>query len=321
MARRCLLLVLLCCPAVPAAAQQVFESVGSRALGMGGAFVAVADDATAPYWNPAGLATGAPAGLTIGWVGFRTGDQQGPVAAGPTRRTSTFTSLGAWPIGISYGHATDTCLAQVGGSTQVVSLRTSQIGASILQTVVEGLVVGATLKYVRGTVAQGGAEGLTAGAALDRAGDSPGHTSGAFDLDLAAMIDVAPVRLGLTVRNARQPTFADAAGHEASLSRQIRAGAAYAPGPGLTLALDLDLHTVDLRNGPRRMLAVGGEKRLGTRVTVRGGLRWNLADDSGATPAVGGSIATSRHMWLDLHYTRGGVLADRGFGAALRAGF
>ncbi len=30
--------------------------VGSRALGMGGAFVAVADDATATYWNPAGLA-------------------------------------------------------------------------------------------------------------------------------------------------------------------------------------------------------------------------------------------------------------------------
>jgi len=29
--------------------------VGARALGMGGAFVAVADDGTAPYWNPAGM--------------------------------------------------------------------------------------------------------------------------------------------------------------------------------------------------------------------------------------------------------------------------
>ncbi|MEW6516917.1 MAG: PorV/PorQ family protein [candidate division FCPU426 bacterium] len=32
------------------------QGVGARALGMGGAFVALADDATAGYWNPAGLA-------------------------------------------------------------------------------------------------------------------------------------------------------------------------------------------------------------------------------------------------------------------------
>jgi len=29
--------------------------LGARAIGMGGAFTAVADDATAPYWNPAGM--------------------------------------------------------------------------------------------------------------------------------------------------------------------------------------------------------------------------------------------------------------------------
>ena len=38
---------------------QIYESVGTRAQGMGGAFVAVADDASATWWNPAGLAMGA----------------------------------------------------------------------------------------------------------------------------------------------------------------------------------------------------------------------------------------------------------------------
>src|SRR6185503_20379672 len=34
---------------------QSFNLVGTRARGMGGAFVAVADDASATWWNPAGL--------------------------------------------------------------------------------------------------------------------------------------------------------------------------------------------------------------------------------------------------------------------------
>src|SRR5512132_2153648 len=41
----------------PAEAQPA-DVVGVRAQGMGGAFTAVADDATAAWWNPAGLAGG-----------------------------------------------------------------------------------------------------------------------------------------------------------------------------------------------------------------------------------------------------------------------
>ena len=37
------------------AAEFLTTGVGGRALGMGGAFVAIADDASATYWNPAGL--------------------------------------------------------------------------------------------------------------------------------------------------------------------------------------------------------------------------------------------------------------------------
>ena len=40
------------------ASAQVFEDIGMRAQGMGGAFVALANDATATWWNPAGLASG-----------------------------------------------------------------------------------------------------------------------------------------------------------------------------------------------------------------------------------------------------------------------
>ena len=46
--------VLLCLRAwrARAASAQTIETVGERALGMGGAFVAVADDSSATWWNP-----------------------------------------------------------------------------------------------------------------------------------------------------------------------------------------------------------------------------------------------------------------------------
>ncbi|MBN1885608.1 MAG: PorV/PorQ family protein [Candidatus Krumholzibacteriota bacterium] len=54
----CLLLLVL--PGAASAGKYAGEFMalggGARAMGLGGAFVAVADDATASYWNPAGLA-------------------------------------------------------------------------------------------------------------------------------------------------------------------------------------------------------------------------------------------------------------------------
>ena len=55
-----LVLLVLLVPLVAAdegshAAEFLSHGVGARALGMGSAFVAIADDATATYWNPAGL--------------------------------------------------------------------------------------------------------------------------------------------------------------------------------------------------------------------------------------------------------------------------
>lgn len=49
-------LCLLCLLFGSASANFVEVETGARAMGMGGAFVAVADDVTALYWNPAGLA-------------------------------------------------------------------------------------------------------------------------------------------------------------------------------------------------------------------------------------------------------------------------
>ena len=316
------LLLLLWCPAA-ASAQEAFEAAGSRALGMAGAFVGVADDATAVYWNPAGLASGPPGGITIGWVDFRSGNQSGPSAPGPTHRRSKFVSLGTWPLGLSYGQFREGALTTgPDGETRFSVLDVSQYGATVLQTLLPGLVVGSTLKYLRGSVVSGLAAGGTARDALGAAADVDGDAEGRFDLDLGVMVDLRRARIGITMRNVRQPTFSDAAGTAIPLERQTRLGVAVLPASGLTLALDVDLDTVDLRDGARRHLAFGGEQRIGARWAVRGGTRWSLEGSRRPVAAAGLSVSLRPGVWLDGHYTHGRVdEADRGFGAALRAGF
>jgi hypothetical protein len=309
--------------ASPALAQQGFESVGTRAQGMAGAFVAVADDATAVYWNPAGLATGGPLGMTIGWNRLRSGNQKGPLVAGATAQSSSFTSVGTWPIGVFYGKLQTTVLTQgAAGESRAVTLQTTQMGATILQSVVPGVVVGSTLKYVRGFQASGPSSGLTAGDALDAGAKLTGHRSGAFDLDIGVMVNLERVRVGVTTRNLREPRFGDSAGTATSLKRQSRMGIAILPADGLTLAMDVDLDTVDLRGGLRRMIAFGGEDRLGSRLAVRGGIRWNVEPQGGRRPVatVGVSVALRASFWLEGYYAQGRFDGDRSFGIGLRAG-
>ncbi|OYV99567.1 MAG: hypothetical protein B7X11_05290, partial [Acidobacteria bacterium 37-65-4] len=136
------------------------------------------------------------------------------------------------------------------------------------------------------------------------------------------MMDLKPLRLGLTIKNLRQPTFTDVAGIATRLPREIRGGVAVMPKDGLTLALDMDLDTVNLWDGPRRMIAIGGEDRLTQRLVARAGVRWNLKDDTRRPVySAGASVRVNGSMWLDTHYTQGDITRDRGFGAALRAGF
>ena len=57
------------------AAEFLSHGVGARALGMGSAFVAIADDVTATYWNPAGLAKFKKNGFSTMYSDtFRTGE-------------------------------------------------------------------------------------------------------------------------------------------------------------------------------------------------------------------------------------------------------
>lgn len=303
-----------------AAAQGPFEAAGERALGMAGAFVAVADDATAVHWNPAGLVAGGPVGLTTGWSQFQFGKDADIPEGGAVWRRTSLTSLGTWPIGLSYGHSQAVTIGEASGSLFARRLRTSQVGVTVLQTVVDGLVIGSTVRYVRGSAQT---TMVTAPRLADafrdaREGDATGR--GTLDLDVGILATSERLRVGLTIKNLRAPSFGSVADPATTLQRQARLGVAYLPSDGLTLAMDIALDTVDLTGGLRRTFALGGEGRLTDRWAIRSGLRWSLSGTPHPVLALGSSLRLRSGLWLDGHYALGRANEARELGLALRAG-
>lgn len=242
---------------------QSFGDIGIRAEGMGGAFVAVADDASAVYWNPAGIATGAMFDLQV------SAGRAGPLFVGavlPVLGASYYRTRHA--IGLATVSASPDRQNEGSGKVQVRTLTTTNIGVTVVQTVVPGLVIGTTARMVRGGVETFG-------------------TRTTVDFDTGAMVSAWDVRFGLTARNLREPEF-PSGGEQVRMHRQFRVGVALAPrslptgvhGP-FSLAIDADLTTTPDVWGDRRTVAAGGEYWLAKGLAgARAGVRWSTLGDS-----------------------------------------
>jgi hypothetical protein len=295
---------------------QTFDGPGARAEGMG-AFVAVADDASAVYWNPAGLASGAYFSLLMDRTSAETvaiPPSGGQFDAGASR-SSWLLALASPALGVSYYRLRSTVVAPVPtaahGLLRVESLVTHHTGGTLVQSIVQGLAVGATVKLVRGVATVGHASG-TAEDLLDD-WDLLGAASNRFDVDLGVMATTTLVRAGLTVRNVLEPEFDAAEGQALRLDRQARAGVALLLTERWTAAADVDLTRNRGPYGDVRTLALGAEGRLSMRAIARAGVRLNTAGDAGRTPVAtfGGSYAAFGSLLVDAHFSAG---SDHGFG-------
>ena len=292
--------VFLLLSSVPVAGQS-FEAVGERALGMGGAFVAVADDSSATWWNPAGLATGPFLDASLGRV---TGSADSRL---PASRSGVWSfALATPPLGVSYYRLNITEIGPFvptgdpeadredrAAGMGIRSLSVSQFGATVLHTITTGVNAGATVKFLRGTasVRQIDSSGELS-ELLDLGGDlEDGDGQGTVDVDLGMLATVGAVRVGVSGRNLREPKFGDI-----TMSRQVRAGIAFdGAAAGLSpllVSLDVDLRRYVAAGGDRRVVAVGGEHWLRPRqFAIRGGARFNTVGEQDHTVTAGASIA------------------------------
>jgi hypothetical protein len=335
---------------VTRASAQSIEIVGSRALGMGGAFVAVANDSSATWWNPAGLAAGPFLDVALA----RTVMDIDEVLPAARAGASSF-ALATPPIGISYYRLRITDIRTLDPTAQdradredtragvaIRSLSVSQFGATILHTLLTGIHAGATVKYVRGTVRSSEIEGteavrLAIPDLLGRGDDlEGGDGEGGFNLDIGVLAVAGAIRIGGLVRNLREQEFdpstssgsprAESRGDGIQLPRQVRVGAAFdGEAVGMlpvTIALDADLRTYATGSGDRRVVAIGGEHWLfARRVGVRGGARFNTVGFEDRAVTAGASAALRAGLYIDGHVVHGGSIGEGGWGIAARVSF
>ena len=269
--------------------------VGARASGMAGAFVAVADDATAVYWNPAGVATGSIFSVVLDAGRFEMGPQN-PQALEPHKDTSAVLALSATAIGLAYYRqgtygkgAPEPVVTrpesreEVGRSVHAIT--TNTVGVSLVQSLSEHIVIGATPKFVRG------AGGSTA------------------DVDAGVMAWANKFRFGLVARNLTSPEFEGDEG-EIEIGREVRVGGAWRSGwTGISrviLSVDADLISRAAPDGDRRDVAAGVETWwMSQRLGLRGGVRRSTIGDARAAVAAGISAGLKPGMLVEAHVVRG----------------
>ena len=300
--------VIFWCGAVLAAASSAATAQGAppagvRAAGMAGAFVGVADDASAVYWNPAGLASGAFFSLVLD-----RSTVQPPPGQDTPDLSATFVAIGTPPLGVTYYRTTFPVVPRHGsvpGEQQgrPEMLVAHQFGVTVDQSLHEGLAVGATVKVIRGI--------------------TPDASKTAFDADVGVMASGAIARAGLVVRHAFEPELSNAQ-WPVRLDRSVRGGVSLLVRETVRLAADADFTTADVPGGRWRDAAVGAEVHPFGRAWVRSGIHWNTAGgplDAAPVVAVGGSAAVYGSLLVDAQVSVGSKNGNRGWGAGLRYNF
>jgi len=282
----------------PSASAQTFDVVGVRAQGMGGAFVAVADDASAGWWNPAGLAGGAYANLT---AEYNQGDDA------PTNPVSRGIAFGYPALGLSYYHLPLNQFHVVSPTGQPINSREdqgvlNQYGISVGQSIGNHFVLASTIKMMR-------------------AADT--HA----EIDVGGLMTYKMLRVGATVRNLRQSTLLTQTGNTVQLERQMRAGAAltgHTSGQieSAMVSFDVDLRRTRTMFGEERRVAGGVEIwTKGRMFGLRGGISANTVGDSTPSASGGASLALRRGAYVEGQLTGGSDPSRRGWSSGVRLTF
>lgn len=262
-------------------AQFLKVGVGARGLAMGGAFSALADDASAPLWNPAGLAQ-AKRSVTASYNSLFMDESQGYMGYAQPALGGTVA------IGVDYLAVSniETRAADTEAADSTITNGNMAVLASYARPeVMKGLALGANVKFIRETL-----------------GSYFTYTAAAVDLGALYNTPVDRLTAGFSVQNLGTKIGPD------QLPVLIKTGAAYRALPTLTVAADGDWYPVDQRG----YLDLGAELWLHPAFALRGGYKFGQAQDNlgGATGISCGAGIKFNAFTLDYAFVPFGDLGN-----------
>jgi Flp pilus assembly protein TadD len=244
-------------PAVAGAGTSLQVPVGARGIAMGGAFSAIADDATATFWNVAGLP----------WIGH----QEITATHADLYGSGLKDNFASFVLPLTRTQAASVDWYQSGLDDGELEFGESRIGLGYGRKITSFLSAGVAAKY------------LTRHTDLD--GSSVRRGSG-FGLDLGVLIrPIESLRIAGVAQDVfnTKVAYSEGEGTVVAYPRTTKIGAAFTPKPWGTLAVDVDdrLH-VGAEYRPLESLALrsGFQTDLdgpdGTTLTFGAGLRWSI---------------------------------------------
>lgn len=268
-------------------AQFLKLGVGARAIGMGEAFIAIADDASALYWNPAGLTNISSKEFTFThtkWVADINWDFAGYAHKLP----------GIGTIGISAGALTmddieETTSLNPYGTGRYFTASDYMVGLSYARMLTDKFSVGGTVKYVAQYLDEEEAIG--------------------FAVDVGTLYNTGfkTIRLGMAIQNF--------GGDMKFIEDEYPMPVTFKFGMAMDF-MDSDMHKVTgsvEMNHPAdnaETVNIGGEYWFNSMIALRAGYKYNY-DAEGLTAGAGFQLPIGfANLQLDYAYTDIGYLAD-----------
>jgi hypothetical protein len=282
-------------------------AVGSKALAMGGAFTATADDASALYWNPAGIAKQAQTQVAFSHVEWLVGTSFN--WAGATIRLNDANVVGISLTQLDYGEEPVTTIAFPDGDGNRWSASDLAAGLSYARNITDRFTIGGTVKYVSQKISSVSASAF------------------AVDIGLLFRTQFRDMRLGMSISNfgtemkldgkdlLRQIDLApDLSGNNRQTTALLRTDAWTLP---LLFRVGLAMDAINTErqrltvavdalypNDNKQSVNVGGEYSWNGMISVRGGYKaLGLADsEEGLTLGGGLRYQMSRSIGASLDY-------------------